>query len=332
MKYKFLRHPQWCVWVASALLLTACTKDESKPADINAHNGIAAVVNNNFSLSLFNYALGVTAYSDTLARTGSYTVLGPSNDAFKTAGYATGGAIITAGSVMNALVPYHVLHGQIRLDSLPMAFNKPFYSAGGKVLFITRWANARDTAVVVNGARVSTRDRAASNGLINVIDAVLVPSAYTDVQEAVSGDPDLSFFNAAIIRSGVAATLQTAGPYTVFAPVNAAFNAIGIASVDSVYKMDPTKLEKLVKGHIAAEMNFVYDYILKADVNANTYTQQMLGGTATIVTLIPNSTQPGRFSGINIQQSGLTAKATLSKSNVLAGNGVVHNISQVLTQ
>ncbi|TWF39928.1 putative surface protein with fasciclin (FAS1) repeats [Chitinophaga polysaccharea] len=326
---KYNRNFLWRWLLAGTLLFTACSKDKVQPENRYAKNGIAAVVNSNFSLSLFKYALVATAYSDTLSMPGPYTLLGPSNDALIAAGLSTGAAVMRAVDSIKGMIPYHVIRGNVRLDSLPLAFNQTFATLTGQPVYVTRWINPRDTAVVVNGVRVSTRDKSAANGFVNVCDGLLSPITYSNVQQAVSGDPALSLFNAAIIQSGLASTYQSGGPYTVFAPVNAAFQAIGIPTTDSVYNMDPVKLQAIVKAHITKGRNFVYDYILKANVTTNSYTEQMLDGTTTNITLVRDATQPGRFAGINIQGA---AMATLSRKNVIAGNGVVHNISSILTQ
>ncbi|RBL89513.1 fasciclin domain-containing protein [Chitinophaga flava] len=319
--------------MAAMPILAGCSKEHIQPDDTYAKKGIAAVVNSNFSLSLFKYALVATTYSDTLSQPGPYTLLAPSNDAFKAMGFSSGAAVIRVIDSMRVIVPYHILRGTIRLDSLPLAFNQPLGAINGQLVYVTHWINSRDTAVVVNGIRVSTRDKAATNGLVNVTDGVLSPYTYTNVQMAVSGDPSLSLFNAAIIRSGLAADYQSGGPYTVFAPANTAFNAIGIQTTDSIYKMDPVYLQALVKAHVTAGRSFVYDYILKADIPTNSYTEHMLSGINTTITLVADPLQPGRFSDINIQNENAgTAKASLLGKNVLAGNGVVHSISRILTQ
>ncbi|NIG55416.1 fasciclin domain-containing protein [Chitinophaga sp. Cy-1792] len=311
------------------VLLTACTKDKVQPENIYAKTGIAAVVNSNFSLSLCRYALVTTHYDDTLSKPGPYTLLGPSNDAFTAAGWSSGAALIRATDSIRAMMPYHFIRGAIKLDSLPMAFNQPLTAGNGQPLYVTHWVNSRDTAIVVNGVRVSTFDKPATNGLVNITDGVLYPIVYNDVQQAVSGDPALSMFNAAIIQSGLAADYNTGGPYTVFAPVNAAFNAIGVMTVDSVYKMDVSKLQKIVKAHIATGRNFIYDYILKADVTANTYQEHMLSGAISTFTLVPDPLRQGRFAGITLQTAS-GASVSISRKNILAGNGVVHSISGLL--
>lgn len=334
MKYSEFFMKRGYYLLAGILVLAGCSKDDAKPVDINIKSGISAVVHNNFSLALFEYALTATPYSDTLSAAGPYTLLGPSNDAFKAIGYPTGAAMIRARDSITPGVPYHIIRGQVKLDSLPLAFNQPVMTLNGQPLYVTHWVNTRDTAVIVNGIRVSTRDKTASNGLVNIIDGLLSPIVYTNVQQAVSGDPSLSFFNAALIQSGLAPEYQSGGPYTVFAPVNSAFTNIGIPSTDSIYKMDATVLQKLVKAHIAPGRSFVYDYILKADVTSNTYTEQLPGGQRATIRLLPDNTRPGRFSGINIQLQGAGGNgvATLPKKDVLAGNGVVHSISRILIQ
>ncbi|WP_161596683.1 fasciclin domain-containing protein [Chitinophaga vietnamensis] len=319
-------HKRFFAAITGIALLAACTKDKILPEDIYAKNGITAVVNSNFSLSLFKYALVATTYNDTLSTPGPYTLLGPSNNAFTAAGFTSGTAIIRALDSMRAIVPYHIIRGRVRLDSLPLAFNQLFTTMSGQPLYITHWINSRDTAVVVNGVRISIYDKPASNGLVNVTDGILNPVVYSHIQQAISGDPQLSLFNAAVIQSGLAAEYQAGGPYTVFAPVNSAFAAIGINTTDSIYHMDPSALKSMVQAHIAAGRNFTYDYILKADVRSNRFIEHMLNGANATITLAPDNTQPGRFSGIYIQN------ASLSRKNILAANGVVHSISRVLTQ
>lgn len=314
------------------LLVSGCKKDKLPTADKNITNGITAVVSNNASsLSLFGFALSATHYNDTLSKPGPFTVLCPSNTAFINAGYPTGVDIIKATGLVNTLLPYYVFRKEVKFNSLPMAFDQPVTASNGQTIYITRWQNSRDTAIIANGIRLSTFDKPAANGLVNITDGMLTPPVYKNVQEAVSGDPALSFFNAALIKSGIAETLKTGGPYTIFAPVNSAFNGIGLLSVDDVYKADPAFLQTLVKGHVVTKRSFVYDYILKADVATNTYEETMLNGAKSTITLIPDNTVQGRFLGIRIKGSSPNT-ATLPKINVLSGNGVVHSITNILTQ
>ena len=333
MKNSTINTGKICRLMAIALLLlSACKKDKLPTADTNVTNGITAVVSNNASsLSLFGYALNATHYNDTLVKPGPFTVLCPSNAAFINAGYASGVDIIKAAGLMNTLLPYYIIRKEVKFNSLPLAFGQPITASNGQTIYITHWQNSRDTAIIANGIRLSTYDKSAANGLVNITDGLLAPPVYKDVQEAVSGNANLTFFNAAIIHAGLTATLKSNTVYTLFAPVNTAFAAMGINSVADVYNTDPAVLKEFVNAHIVAGRNFVYDYILKADVTTNSYAETMLNGAKLAITLIPDNSLPGRFLGIQIQgASGNTT--TISKPNVLAANGVVHSINSILTQ
>ncbi|MBN9383731.1 MAG: fasciclin domain-containing protein [Chitinophagaceae bacterium] len=311
------------------LLLAACSKDKSNPGNAHQNNGIVQVAYNNFSLYLYYTALTSTGYGDTLNGTGPYTVLGPSNSAFQAAGLNSGTDIIRAADSMRTMMPYLVLKQRLAIDSTPLAFDQELTAANGKKIYLTHWINKRDTAVVVNGIRINTLSKPASNGLVNIADGLIYPSVFSDVQTAVSGNPGLTLFNAALMQSGVYNDLRTGGPYTVFAPVNTAFNTIGITTTDSIYKMDPARLKTLVLAHVAPVRSFVYDYILKADETTNTYTETAMDGSTLTVTLLPNTTQPGRFRGITLTPNGGPVVG-LTRSNILADNGVVHSINTLL--
>jgi uncharacterized surface protein with fasciclin (FAS1) repeats len=311
------------------LLLSACSKNNNAPVTTSQSNSLMQVVYNNFSLYLYYTALSATNYDDTLNAPGPFTVIAPSNAAFQSAGFNAGTDVIRATDSMRTIMPYIILRQRLALDSVPLAFNQELKTSNGKSLYLTRWVNARDTAVVVNGIRISTLSKPTSNGLLNISDGLIFPSKFNNVQAAISGDANLTLFNAAIMQSGVYNDLRTGGPYTVFAPVNAAFNAIGILTTDSIYKMDPARLKTLVRAHIVSARSFVYDYILKADITSNTYKETAIDGSTLTVTLVPNVSQPGRFSGITLTPA-IGSTASLSRSNTLADNGVIHSIYSLL--
>src|SRR6186713_2368690 len=205
-------------WLLGLLLLGACHKDDGKTADNVTSNGIVQKAYNNFSLYFYYTSLTSSGYADTLNGPGPFTVIAPSNAAFQAAGFSSGVDIVHASDSIRTMMPYLVLRQRLAIDSTPMAFNQVLTASDGKKMYLTHWGNARDTAVVVNGSRISTLSQPASNGLINVSDGVLYPSVFSDVQAAVSGDQNLTLFNAALVTSGIDAELRQGGPYTLFAP------------------------------------------------------------------------------------------------------------------
>ena len=316
-------------WPGLFLVLMACHKDDLKSSSASSDDTITKEAANNFSLFLYYSALTSTGYNDTLALTGPFTVLGPSNAAFQNAGFNSSADIIHASDSILRMMPYLILRQRLAIDSTPMGFNQELTASNGQKLYLTHWVNERDTAVVVNGVRISTLSRPASNGLTNIADGLIYPSSFADVKAAVSGDANLTFFNAALIQSGLADQLKTGGPYTIFAPVNQAFTNARINSVDDVYNMDPSTLKALVQAHIVDDRRFIYDYILKADVTTNSYDETMADGSTVTMMLIPDRSTPGRFTGVTLSSAD-TSGVSLVKPNVLAGNGVVHSINTLL--
>src|SRR5205085_170457 len=115
---------------------------------------------------------------------------------------------------------------------VPAGPNAKVVTAGGDSVFVTRNASG----VYINGVKVVTPDIAASNGVIHVIEKVLMPPAGNLVQVA-SADTTFSYLVAAVVRAStgttnVAAALSANSILTVFAPTNNAFRKAGFATID----------------------------------------------------------------------------------------------------
>jgi len=80
-----------------------------------------------------------------------------------------------------------------------------------------------DNGIFVNNVQVSVADLRAKNGIVHVIDAVLLPATVMDV---IVNSPDHTQLEALIIAAGLESTLRGNGPFTVFAPTDAAFAAL----------------------------------------------------------------------------------------------------------
>lgn len=331
MKFISFIRPHPGGWLLGLLLLAGCHKDKAGPGgNVASNDGIVEVAYNNFSLYFYYSAVTSSGYADTLNGAGPFTILAPSNTAFQAAGFNSGIDIVHASDSIRTMMPYLILKQRLAIDSTPLAFNQELTASDGKKLFLTHWANARDTAVVVNGNRISTFSQPASNGLINISDGLIYPSVFSDVQAAVSGNPDLTLFNAALIQSGMDTELRQGEPYTVFAPTNSAFDPLHITSTKDIFQMDPARLKTMVMAHVVKNRSFVYDYILKADETSDTYVETMEDGSSVTMTLIPDYSQAGRFTGITLS-SAEAPSINLTRSNVLADNGVVHTIDNLLT-
>ena len=311
------------------LILVSCKKSSAPPAASDSYNNrLGFIMSDNFDLTLFNVGLTYTHYSDTLLQPGPYTVLAPSDEAFEAAGYTNAVAVQAAGGLMNQIIGYHILRGTYQLNLLPYEFNQQIRTLDGDLMYVTHWVKNADTVITINGATIESLNLPASNGLIQVLNQVLSPALYDNVQEAITADSSLTYFNAALLQSGLLTTLQGAGPFTVFAPTNTAFRSAGFLTTDSINRTDPAVLTALLTYHILSGRRFVNDYILTTGAT-NTSVQGMLDSNNVTINLVAGSI-PGSFSGITVQGSGNKTASNLIRQNVLAGNGVLHTIDQVL--
>merc|ERR1719182_892577 len=80
-------------------------------------------------------------------------------------------------------------------------------------------------AVKFANATVTSADLACANGVIHTIDKVVLPPTLNIVQTALSADPEFTVLVKALTKAKLVTTLSGTGPFTVFAPTNAAFTA-----------------------------------------------------------------------------------------------------------
>lgn len=311
------------------LLAVSCSKDENKLSDYDS-NKINLVIADNFNLSAFSAALKLSGLDKKLQEgNGPYTTLVPSDAAFTLAGYNSPVAVLTANpSIISGIANYHTLDGRYELNKLPFLFNQELRSRGGK-LYATHWIKGQDTVLTLNGARVVSQNIPASNGLIQVLNRVLTPYVHDLLGDAIAAESSVTLFTQALKTSGVLETINGNGPYTIFAPNNAAMQAMGYSSLEQVNNTDVAKLKSLVNYHILRDRRFVYDYILSTGTT-NTSKQAMADGNSVTMKLVPDINVSGTFNGITLKGIGNTVDVKLIKQDLLAGNGVLHIIDGVL--
>jgi uncharacterized surface protein with fasciclin (FAS1) repeats len=143
-----------------------------------------------------------------------------------------------------------------------------------------------------------------------------------DVVDLAIGSPDHSTLVSAVQAAGLVDTLKGAGPFTVFAPVNAAFDALPAGTVDTLLKPES-------KGDLTTVLTY---HVVTGNVDAAALTQQIEagGGTATLKTV-----QGGELKaqladgGVTLTDAkGNTAKVTTA--DLKATNGVIHVVDKVL--
>jgi transforming growth factor-beta-induced protein len=175
---------------------------------------------------LSTLAAAVTAGElvDTLSSEGPFTVFAPTNDAFAEIQSTVDTLLMPENKAdLQNVLTYHVVSGSFMAGDLSDGME--IQTVQGQTLMVS----ITDGKVMINGAEVILPDVGTSNGVVHVIDGVLVPSSdevtQNIVETAVATD-SLSTLASAVTAGELVDTLSSEGPFTVFAPTNDAFAEI----------------------------------------------------------------------------------------------------------
>ncbi|WP_285008584.1 fasciclin domain-containing protein [Pedobacter faecalis] len=313
--FRFTKLKSVAVFAAfsAAVLLVSCKKDDDRV--VVPDTSIAAIVSANSNFSLLKTALVQAGLTEALSGTGNFTVFAPNNAAFAAAGLDTE-AKIKAVPVENLkkILLYHVLGQRVPASAIATASNTQVKTYNDLTVYVTK----NSSGVFVNGAAVTQADVAASNGVIHVINMVLMPPS-GNIVEAAQGNANFSFLVAAVLRASqgstnVAQVLSGAGPLTVFAPTNQAFINAGFASVAAIQAADPAVLTNILTYHV------VPGRVLSSDLTEGAKPVTANGASLTV-------TLSG---GAKVKGNSNTTASAITSANMLTSNGVIHVIDQVL--
>ncbi|HSM08597.1 MAG TPA: fasciclin domain-containing protein [Gemmatimonadota bacterium] len=298
-----------------ALLATAfvaaCDDDNDDmmaPEEPGTVAEIAAASDDFDTLEAALEAAGLTA---TLEASGPFTVFAPTDAAFDA---------LPAGTLDDLLMPenqaqlvdiltYHVVSGDLAASDV--VASSTLTMLNGETVSVT----VSGSTVMINDAVITMTDIEASNGTIHVIDAVLLPPEPDPqpqtIAEIAAGSEDFETLTAALGAAGLVETLDGPGPFTVFAPTDAAFEALPPGTVDDLLLPEnQDQLIDILTYHVVGQELPASDV-----VGATTIT--MLNGDDVTITV----------DGENV----MINDALITMTDVEARNGVVHVIDAVLT-
>ena len=195
---------------------------------------------------------------ETLAEGGPFTVFAPTNEAFLAALDQLGFDSLEDVPVdtLRGILLDHVVDGEQRARRLRFLdlFDRNLDALGGLTLEFDR------APLAVNGIDVVIRDLRARNGVVHVIDEVLLdPDPRPSITDLAIATPQLSILVDAAVRTGLDKVLDAGSPFTVFAPTNEAFlallDALGLDSLDDV--PDGTLVNILLDHIVSLELDDV---------------------------------------------------------------------------
>lgn len=306
------------VLAASGLMLaaTGCKKDKDDPAPNTVVN---AVVNNGYStLATLVTNAGLI---DALNGAGPFTVFAPNNAAFN-------GVTAPTGAALTNLLTYHVLSGQGLTAAQVIALSNGNLVKVNMLNGDSVFVKASSAGVFVNGVQVIQADLTASNGVVHGLGRILQPPVGNIVATAVA-TPGFDSLVKAVTRVSTGATgadniadvLSNTNGLTVFAPTNAAFQALFANAAFPFRSIDAipvATLRTVLRHHVVTARAFSNDL-------ANGNLGMANGSNATVAGV--------GTSAVTISGSGTVfnnGAANIALTNIMARNGVVHVIDKVI--
>ena len=250
-------------------------------------------------------ALAKANLASTFMMDGAFTVFAPTNDAF--ASFLESNNLSFEDLTAEALAPilqYHVVGAKVMSGDLETGYVSTIYSAieGNPVsLFVEL-----DGGVMLNGTvSVTIPDVETSNGVIHVIDGVLNPTSVVDI---ALNNGNFTKLVDAVVKAGLVDALSAEGPFTIFAPTDAAFaqlfTDLGVSGIEEI---SAETLVPILQYHV---------------VSGNVLSKDLTEGD--VATLNGN---------INISLSGpvtINDDSEVLVTDIQGTNGVVHVINKVL--
>jgi uncharacterized surface protein with fasciclin (FAS1) repeats len=299
----------------------ACSdSDDHDPAETQPKN-IVEIVSEDENFSTLFAALTAAGLDDDLAGPGPFTVFAPTNDAFAQLPDGTIDFLLDPAnqSVLIDILTYHVIDGEV--------FSTDAIALDGTSAVMFNEQNVRidvvgeNLVLNMNGNRmatVTTADIEASNGVIHVIDAVLDPDdAVDDIVTTAIENGNFTTLVAAVQAADLVDDLQGPGPLTVFAPTDDAFDKLPDGTID--FLLDPANQSVLID----ILTYHVYDgsVLASAALALDGQSVTMLNGGDLSFDVAASEL---------ILNLGGNRQATVTVTDVLCSNGVIHVIDTVL--
>ncbi|XP_052783674.1 transforming growth factor-beta-induced protein ig-h3-like [Mya arenaria] len=245
----------------------------------------------------------------TLSGAGPFTVFGPTNAAFSKLPKNILERLMRDKKLLADVLKYHVVSGNVYSSQLSNELTAPsLLTMNGKALDIRFNIYNNGQLITADGSPVVLPNQNASNGVIHVVDRVMFPIPFEDIPtEVTKQSARFSTLLTAVKAANLVSTLA-GGPFTLFAPTNAAF----------------AKIPADVLNKLLANVTALTD-VLTYHVVSGTYWSASLS----------NGMMPKTVEGkaVNIKIDGgkvMVNDATVEEADLAVTNGVIHVIDTVL--
>ncbi len=290
--------------IFSIAVFTSCEKEEDSSTEISKMT-IAEFAFSQENFSVLVQALTKADLVDVLNGDGNFTVFAPTNAAFAELLSDLGASSLDdiPMETLKSVLLYHVLGEERKSDMLDNGYYNTLSQAYNGYMSLK--IDLSGGVMINSSANVITANVDVMNGVIHVIDKVLLPPTVVDL--AIAND-NFSILTEAVVKAGLVETLNGEGPFTIFAPTNTAFQELftqlGIGGISDLTaeQMVPILTYHVVSGNFRS-----------SDLTAGLV--ETLNGSITIA-LSPSPS--------------INSSSMIIATDVQGSNGVIHVIDKVL--
>lgn len=307
--------------ITSVLLLSGCLDDDDDNTTMEEESlgTVYDIASSSDDFETLTTAIDTAGLATALDdETATYTVFAPTDDAFALLGEDTINALLADPDTLAGILTYHVLTSEVNAEAAIAA-------AGGAPIETLNGANIGLSLdgenLLINTSTVTMTDIATDNGVIHVLDAVLLPPTPDTtnddltITDIVVASESFTILEEAVVFADLAGALadETAS-YTVFAPTDAAFEALlaslGLTNITEVPVADLTNilLEHVVDGAVDSVTAYTLNG-LSADTLGEDSIPVVIDSTADTLTV---------------------GGATVTDADIIASNGIIHVIDTVI--
>ncbi len=253
----------------------------------------------------FVSALEKAGLVDTLSGAGPFTVFAPTDLAFARIPPDTLNTLLNEPEWLNAVLLYHVVQNEYSFTDL--LEERGLRTVHGELVSI----KLIESGLGVNNTLITIGDIETGNGVVHAVDHVLMPKEWRgrlpSIVDQAAASGQFSMLLTALEAAGLKDVLSGEGLFTVFAPTDAVFAALGNEAVEELLK-DPEKLKSILTYHV------IGDEYLAAELRI----------AQTLFTL------NGKPIRINVDGTLTINNVEIVTRDILARNGVIHVIDSLL--
>lgn len=288
--------------IAASLLFTACNDEETPVMETKNIVEVAADAEN---FSILIEAAQKAGLAEFLSTENNLTVFAPTDAAFAALLSDLGLSSLDDVPVadLTQILTYHVIGAKVMSTDLSTGYVPTLASFDSSP--VSMYIAVGNTVSINGSVSVTTADVEAENGVIHVVDKVILPPTVVNIALA---NENFTTLVQAVVKAGLVDALSADGPFTVFAPTNSAFAALfaqlGISGIDD---LTAEQLIPILTYHV---------------VPGNVVSTELSSGE--VGTLNGQNLSVDLSAGVKINDSEVIA------ADIQGANGVIHVIDQVL--